>query len=72
MQPRFRTSDFTRYFVRFTDYAGTHEEEYVLASDAMFRFQQLSAFPGLWDVSWRTARGYVFASANARQLGMPL
>lgn len=64
---KFRTSDFERYYVRFRDHTGPHEEEYVLASDAMFRFQQLARMPGLFDLSWSTARGYVFASANARQ-----
>lgn len=69
---KLRLADFTEYTVSFRDYSGRHSERYALASDAMFRFQQLSAFPGIRDLQWMTARGYVFASHNASQLEMPL
>jgi inosine/xanthosine triphosphate pyrophosphatase family protein len=67
IKAKLRTTDFTKYYVRYTDHKGRHEEEYVLASDAMFRFRQLENFPGIRDLSWSTARGYVFASAKPSQ-----
>lgn len=57
------------YIVRFSDYAGPHEEVHYFASEAMFRFQQLCAFPGVSDVSWRTPSGTIFASAKVRERG---
>lgn len=54
----------TPYVVRFTDYTGANAENYWFASDAMFRFQQLAAFPGCTDVSWETPQGVVMQQAK--------